>query len=102
MPRMRRKQRASCILRGRAADCRADVTIAPPAFQDRIGLKRQELIRLRPLVLAHRGGAALRPENTLSAFANAIALGADGAELDAHLTRDGRVVVHHDYCLNAN
>jgi len=55
---------------------------------------------LRPLVLAHRGGAALAPENTLCAFANAIALGADGAELDVHLTRDGRVVVHHDYRLN--
>lgn len=55
---------------------------------------------MRPLVLAHRGGAALAPENTLSAFARAIALGADGAELDVHLTRDGQVVVHHDYSLN--
>lgn len=55
---------------------------------------------MRPLVLAHRGGAALAPENTLCAFQNAIGLGADGAELDVHLTRDGRVVVHHDYCLN--
>ena len=53
-----------------------------------------------PLILAHRGGAALAPENTLRAFANAIALGADGAELDVHLTRDGQVVVHHDYRLN--
>jgi glycerophosphoryl diester phosphodiesterase len=48
------------------------------------------------LCLAHRGGAALRPENTLTAFANAIALGADGAELDVQLTRDGQVVVFHD------
>ena len=54
---------------------------------------------MRPLVLAHRGGAALAPENTLCAFQKAIALGADGAELDVHLTRDGQVVVHHDYCL---
>jgi len=53
-----------------------------------------------PLILAHRGGAGLAPENTLCAFANAIALGADGAELDVHLTRDGQVVVHHDYVLN--
>jgi glycerophosphoryl diester phosphodiesterase len=52
------------------------------------------------LILAHRGGAAHAPENTLRAFANAIALGADGAELDVHLTRDGQVVVHHDYCLH--
>lgn len=55
-----------------------------------------------PLILAHRGGAALAPENTLRAFTHAITLGADGAELDVHLTRDGQVVVHHDYCLNPN
>ncbi|HEY6578760.1 MAG TPA: glycerophosphodiester phosphodiesterase family protein [Rhizomicrobium sp.] len=52
------------------------------------------------LCIAHRGGAALRPENTLSAFENAIALGADGAELDVQLTRDGHVVVVHDFRLN--
>lgn len=51
-------------------------------------------------VIAHRGGAALRIENTLAAFAHAIEVGADGAELDVHLTRDGEVVVHHDDALN--
>jgi len=50
----------------------------------------------RPLVFAHRGGAALAPENTMEAFANAVALGADGIELDVRLSRDGVVVVHHD------
>jgi len=50
----------------------------------------------RPLVYAHRGGAALRPENTLAAFDHGLALGADGLELDVHLSRDGVVVVHHD------
>ena len=45
---------------------------------------------------AHRGGAALRPENTIEAFDNGLALGADGLELDVRLTRDGVVVVHHD------
>jgi len=55
---------------------------------------------MSPLILAHRGGAALAPENTMRAFARAIALGADGAELDVHLSRDGRVIVHHEYCLN--
>jgi len=52
------------------------------------------------LNIAHRGGAALMPENTLAAFANAIALGADGAELDVQLSADGMVVVHHDFRLN--
>jgi glycerophosphoryl diester phosphodiesterase len=50
----------------------------------------------RPLVYAHRGGAALAPENTMAAFANGLAVGADGVELDVHLSRDGVVVVHHD------
>ena len=50
----------------------------------------------RPLVYAHRGGAALRPENTIEAFDHGLALGADGLEIDVHLSRDGVVVVHHD------
>jgi glycerophosphoryl diester phosphodiesterase len=49
-----------------------------------------------PLVAAHRGGALLWPENSLTAFRNAIALGADFLETDVHLTRDGEVVVVHD------
>jgi glycerophosphoryl diester phosphodiesterase len=53
-----------------------------------------------PLVFAHRGGSALAPENTLTAFANGVALGADGVELDVHLSRDGVVVVHHDRTLD--
>jgi glycerophosphoryl diester phosphodiesterase len=51
------------------------------------------------LNIAHRGGAGLRPENTIAAFAHAIALGADGAELDVQLSRDGEVVVFHDHRL---
>jgi glycerophosphoryl diester phosphodiesterase len=54
---------------------------------------------MTPWNIAHRGGAGLRPENTLAAFAHAIALGADGAELDVQLTRDGHVVVFHDHRL---
>ena len=52
------------------------------------------------LNIAHRGGAAMRPENTMAAFEHAIALGCDGAELDVHLSADGVVVVHHDDRLN--
>ncbi len=54
----------------------------------------------RPLVFAHRGGSALAPENTLAAFDNGLALGADGLELDVHLSRDGFVFVHHDRLLD--
>jgi glycerophosphoryl diester phosphodiesterase len=54
----------------------------------------------RPLVFAHRGGGALAPENTIAAFDNGLALGADGLELDVRLSRDGAVVVHHDRMLD--
>ena len=49
--------------------------------------------------IAHRGGAALYPENTLAGFRNAVALGCDGAELDVQLSKDGEVIVFHDYLL---
>lgn len=51
-------------------------------------------------LIAPRGSAGIRVENTLAAFENAIGLGADGAVLDVHLTRDGQVAVHHDARLN--
>lgn len=50
----------------------------------------------RPLVIAHRGASAYRPENTLPAFELAIAQGADMIEIDLHATRDGAIVVTHD------
>jgi glycerophosphoryl diester phosphodiesterase len=54
----------------------------------------------RPLVFAHRGGAALAPENTMAAFEIGLGLGADGLELDVRASRDGVVVVHHDRTLD--
>lgn len=49
-----------------------------------------------PQVIAHRGGTTGTPENTLAAFENAIALGADWLEMDVQRTRDGTLVVIHD------
>jgi glycerophosphoryl diester phosphodiesterase len=49
-----------------------------------------------PLIAAHRGGAALWPENSLLAFRSALALGVDALEFDLHLTRDDELVVIHD------
>jgi glycerophosphoryl diester phosphodiesterase len=54
----------------------------------------------RPLVFAHRGGCALGPENTIVSFDRGLAAGADGLELDVHLSADGVVVVHHDETLD--
>ena len=51
-------------------------------------------------VHGHRGARGLRPENTIPAFACAIALGVDALELDVVMTRDGVPVVHHDHALD--
>ena len=49
----------------------------------------------RPII-AHRGNRAHAPENTIEAFRQAVAAGADAIELDLRLSRDGEVVVIHD------
>lgn len=48
------------------------------------------------LVIAHRGGSALRPESTLAAFDHAVELGADVLEMDVRASADGEIVVLHD------
>jgi glycerophosphoryl diester phosphodiesterase len=50
----------------------------------------------RPLVIAHRGGAGIAPENTLEAFQRSHDIGADILELDIRVTSDGKIVVIHD------
>ncbi|MGE8361102.1 glycerophosphodiester phosphodiesterase [Pseudomonas sp.] len=54
----------------------------------------------RPLVIAHRGGKGLWPENSLFAFERATALGVDMLEMDLHLSADGELVVIHDSTLD--
>lgn len=49
-----------------------------------------------PIAIAHRGGGLEGEENTMPAFAQAVALGYSHVELDVHTTRDGVVVIHHD------
>jgi glycerophosphoryl diester phosphodiesterase len=51
-------------------------------------------------IAAHRGGAALEPENSLRAFEQAIQLGADQIETDVHLSSDGQPVLIHDPTLD--
>jgi glycerophosphoryl diester phosphodiesterase len=75
--------------------------IAEHGLSSRLPRRRQMgVLKMKPLNIAHRGGGALRPENTMAAFRHAVALGADGAELDVQLSADGVAVVHHDYRLN--
>ncbi|WP_035049635.1 glycerophosphodiester phosphodiesterase family protein, partial [Musicola paradisiaca] len=59
------------------------------------------LIRPAPRVvperlIAHRGAAALAPENTLVSMRKAAAMGARWLEVDVKLTRDGKPVIIHD------
>jgi glycerophosphoryl diester phosphodiesterase len=50
----------------------------------------------RPYVIAHRGASGRYPENTLIAFRQAVADGADWVEFDVVSTQDGAIVVSHD------
>jgi glycerophosphoryl diester phosphodiesterase len=53
----------------------------------------------RPVLIAHRGAAADAPENTIAAFELALEQGADGLDLDVHLSADEHPVVIHDFTL---
>jgi glycerophosphoryl diester phosphodiesterase len=49
-----------------------------------------------PIRFAHRGSTVLWPENTITAFQGAVNLGYRYIETDAHVTRDGVIVLFHD------
>jgi glycerophosphoryl diester phosphodiesterase len=55
---------------------------------------------MKTLILGHRGYKAKYIENTRPSFMKALECGADGIELDVHLTKDGQVVVFHDFELS--
>lgn len=54
----------------------------------------------RPLVIAHRGHSIAVPENTMEAYRRAIELGTEMIEADVNITRDGRLVMIHDWTLD--
>ena len=51
-------------------------------------------------VYAHRGGRALWPENTLTAYKGSLGLGVDYVDMDINLTKDNTFIVTHDLSLN--
>lgn len=53
--------------------------------------------RARPWALGHRGVRGSLPENTLAAFRAALDAGLDGLETDVQRTRDGALVLVHDF-----
>ncbi|MBB5179006.1 glycerophosphoryl diester phosphodiesterase [Planomicrobium koreense] len=53
-----------------------------------------------PAILAHRGGSAIAPENSMAAFTKSAELGVDGFEIDIRLTKDEEIIVFHDEFLD--
>ncbi len=53
-----------------------------------------------PLVLAHRGANKVAPQNTLPAFKKAMEFLSDGLETDVHLSKDGHIVICHNYTID--
>ena len=60
-----------------------------------------ESTQKRPIIIAHRGASAYRPEHTLAAYRLAIAQGADYIEPDLVITRDGVLVCRHENEISA-
>jgi len=50
-------------------------------------------------IYAHKGASKVAPENSMSAFKKAKELGADGLEIDVMFSKDGHIMVHHDFTL---
>jgi glycerophosphoryl diester phosphodiesterase len=84
----------------------AEYTTLPAQFDARKSSIRHLALSIVPFfserrqVFAHRGGCHLGPENTIAAFDIGMSTGADGLELDVHLSADNVVVVHHDKTLD--
>jgi glycerophosphoryl diester phosphodiesterase len=94
VPRMSRSQMDAWIMGALAVSgCGANAPPTPPAVHCTV---ETSFFCGAPRNLAHRGGARLAPENTLAAFANAIATGADILEMDVRRTADDVVIVLHD------
>jgi len=70
----------------------------PPASTTKL----QTLQGQDPIVIAHRGASGYFPEETLEAYALAIAMGADVIEPDIVVTKDGVLIARHDITLAAS
>lgn len=56
----------------------------------------RDLLKHRPLAVAHRGDPMKKPQNTRSSFVSALGYDIDMIETDLNMTRDGRIVIIHD------
>jgi glycerophosphoryl diester phosphodiesterase len=64
-------------------------------------LPLENIYQGRTLVLGHRGARAYAPMNTIPSFELALKQGADGIELDTHFSKDGQLIVLHDFSVDA-
>jgi glycerophosphoryl diester phosphodiesterase len=69
----------------------------PPALSP---LRSLESVLPTRGVIAHRGASYTQPENTIAAFKEAIRLGVQGVEMDVRETKDGQLVLMHDFLVN--
>jgi len=64
-------------------------------------LPLENIYQGRILVWGHRGARAYAPMNTIPSFELALKQGADGVELDTHLSKDGQLIVLHDFTVDS-
>jgi glycerophosphoryl diester phosphodiesterase len=91
-PSMRRRR----LLQGGAAGAALALLPGLAAAQAQALAARRLGPSAKPLLFAHRGASALRPEHTLASYAKAIADGADFIEPDLVATKDGVLVARHE------
>jgi glycerophosphoryl diester phosphodiesterase len=95
--RHREGHHRALALRAKTSPLSGGQPVASVSWRD-VELLRSKTGRIA--ISAHRGASGYAPENTMAAFRLARELGADILELDVHLTRDDRLVVHHDDSLD--
>lgn len=78
----------------------AVMTTKPAAPIEALSQYPENTLAQRPIVAAHRGVPSITPENTMVSYRKAYELGADLIETDLHMTKDGKVVVMHDYTVD--
>ncbi len=54
----------------------------------------------KTLVISHRGANRYAPQNTIPAFKKSVEIGTDGFETDVHITKDGKIVLCHNYTID--
>ncbi|WP_223593784.1 glycerophosphodiester phosphodiesterase family protein [Neobacillus bataviensis] len=72
----------------------------PSASIEALGQYPENTIVQRPVVAAHRGVPSIAPENTMASYRKAYEMGADMIETDVQRTKDGKLVIMHDYSVD--